>query len=158
MRKSYSTATTAWESKEYEAARAGFPEAWSLYRPNGRALWSAGLVTKETGDAAGAQRLFDRALVELEEVAGKMVVPYLPIGSLDGTLAVAWSRDGRWLPIATGTFVSIRDQALNLRETAQLAGTPTRSPLSRSRPMERPLPRAPTTRPCASGPSRQARR
>ncbi|WP_438032633.1 hypothetical protein [Sorangium sp. So ce204] len=27
MRKSYSTATTAWESKEYEAARAGFPEA-----------------------------------------------------------------------------------------------------------------------------------
>ncbi len=74
MRKVYLKAAAARADKKYAEAQKGFIEAWSLYRPNGQALWSAGLVAKETGDKAGAQRLFDRAvdplLVHREDAGG----------------------------------------------------------------------------------------
>jgi WD domain, G-beta repeat len=122
MRKAYLAAAAAREDKKYEEARKGFLKAWSLYRPNGQALWSAGLVAKEMGDGAGAQRLFDRAIVELEGVSGKKVVLDTPNGFTDRILALAWSRDGRWLAIAAAGVVSIRDRLLDLRETARLEG------------------------------------
>src|SRR5690606_3938170 len=80
MRKVYLAAAAAREDKKYEEARKGFLEAWSLYRPNGQALWAAGLVTKEMGDGARAQRLFDRAIVELERFGQKKVVLDAPNG------------------------------------------------------------------------------
>ena len=122
MRKVYLVAAAAREDKKYEQARKGFLEAWSLYRPNGQALWSGGLVAKEMGDGAGAQQLFDRAIVELEGVGGKKVVLDTPNGFPDDVVALAWSRDGRWLAIAVGSVVSIRDRLLDLRETARLEG------------------------------------
>ena len=122
MRKVYFAAEEARVGKRYEEARKGFLEAWSLYRPNGQALWSAGLVAKEMGDGPGAQRLFDRAIVDLERDAGEKVFLDTPIGFSGGVNALAWSRDGRWLAVASGSVVSIRDPLLALRETVRLEG------------------------------------
>src|SRR5262249_12599254 len=74
MRKVYLKAAAARADRKYAEAKKGFLDAWSLYQPNGQALWSAGLVAKETGDKTGAQRLFDRAVVDLERATGKKVV------------------------------------------------------------------------------------
>src|SRR5262249_20270266 len=42
-------------------AMAKFIAAWHAWRPNGQALIGAGLLAKKLGEAADAQRLFDRA-------------------------------------------------------------------------------------------------
>jgi hypothetical protein len=60
--------------------------------------------------------------VELERVGGKQVVLDIPNGFPDEVWALTWSRDGRWLAIATGSIVSIRDRLLDLRETVRLEG------------------------------------
>jgi 2-methylcitrate dehydratase PrpD len=51
-------------------AKKGVRDAWPLSRPNGQALYSARLVATELGDGPGAQRLFDRTIVELERASG----------------------------------------------------------------------------------------
>jgi WD40 repeat protein/formylglycine-generating enzyme required for sulfatase activity len=57
--------------QENRLAFDGFLEAWRLWRPNGQALLQAGLLAKEKlHQPAVAQRLFDRALVELERFTG----------------------------------------------------------------------------------------
>ncbi|HEY6725221.1 MAG TPA: hypothetical protein VI197_14400 [Polyangiaceae bacterium] len=50
----------------YGEARAAYEAAWLARPPNGQALFMAGHCALEQGRSAEAQRLFDRALLELE--------------------------------------------------------------------------------------------
>lgn len=57
----------------YGEARAAYEAAWLARPPNGQALFVAGHCALEQGRSAEAQRLFDRALLELEQEADKPV-------------------------------------------------------------------------------------
>ena len=122
MEKVYRAAEQSLEKKQYAEAKKGFLDAWSLYRPNGKALFAAGLCAKKMGDGAGAQRLFDRAVAELERSSGKNVAIAVPLGFPEGVDVLALNNDGRMLAIGVGSVVSIRDQRLHLRETLRLEG------------------------------------
>src|SRR5262249_35556138 len=63
--RAFEAAAVALSSKRHAEAKRGFLEAWSLHRPNGPSLFWAGMAAKEEGAAAEAQRLFDRAMVEI---------------------------------------------------------------------------------------------
>lgn len=91
-------------------------------RPSGRALLHAGLEAKARGDRAGAQRLFDRAMVELSRAVGQKVVVAVPAALPGPVSGLSWSRDGRALAVATGSVVSIRDASARFRETMRLEG------------------------------------
>src|SRR5262249_26224555 len=112
MEEAYNAAELARQKKQLAEAKKGFLEAWSLYRPNGQALYSAGLVAKELGDGPGAQRLFDRTIVELERASGSgptsgaKVVLDTPNWLPDEIRSIAWSRDGRLLAVAVRDVVS----------------------------------------------------
>ncbi|MBK9262375.1 MAG: PD40 domain-containing protein [Polyangiaceae bacterium] len=116
----FAKATIARGNKRHGEAKKGFLEAWSLSKPNGRALYWAGMSAKEVGDKAEAQKLFDRALVELEIATGKPVIVEAPDyrggSSWHGHDAAAWSRDGRWFASAIGKVVTIRDRFLDFTE------------------------------------------
>jgi WD40 repeat protein len=122
MEKVYRAAEQSLEKKQYAEAKKGFLDAWSLSRPNGKALFAAGLCAKKMGDGAGAQRLFDRAVAELERSSGKNVAIAVPLGFPGGVDVLALNNDGRMLAIGVGSVVSIRDQRLHLREIMRLEG------------------------------------
>ncbi|MGD0529511.1 MAG: WD40 repeat domain-containing protein, partial [Polyangiaceae bacterium] len=70
----------------------------------------AALAAKRTGDKAQAQRLFDRATVELEAKLGQPVHVETPNG-LPVTAGIAWSPSGKLLAVAAYLHVSVIDAA-----------------------------------------------
>ena len=88
--------------------------------PNGQALLGAGLAAKRMGDAPQAQRLFDRATVELEAKLAKPVQLEMPNG-LPSVAGIAWSPNGKLLAVAAYLYVSIIDVA-SLRERTLVSG------------------------------------
>lgn len=121
-RAAFSRGATARGEKRFAEAKKEFLQAWTLSRPNGRALYWAGMVAREMGEKVEAQRLFDRAIVEFERTTGKPVT----VGNANPKFAAgwgdvaAWSRDGRWFAIAGGEFISIRDRYLDFAEVQTL--------------------------------------
>lgn len=76
------------------------------------------MAAKRLGEKAEAQRLFDRALVELEAETGAPVRPTpnafdvqsQPGGGSLEVLALAWAPGGQQLALAHGTVVSLVDR------------------------------------------------
>jgi WD40 repeat protein len=101
-------------------AKRGFLEAWSLAHPNGEALYYAGHAAKESGDGAEAQRLFDRAMVELERQTGRSMDVRAPPPIGFSSTRSTWSRDGRFLAVAQDQTLSIRDRQRRFHETIRL--------------------------------------
>ncbi len=127
MRRLFAEATLASEQAELEMnpamwveSKKKFLAAWEAWRPNGQALYGAGIAARELGDRAEMQRLFDRARVDLERATGKLLQLDVPNG-LGEVKAVAWSPDGRRLAVAHGNYVSIMD-AQTHRERLRLVG------------------------------------
>jgi WD40 repeat protein len=122
--RAFEAAAGALASKRYAEAKRGFLEAWSLHRPNGPALFWAGTAAREDGAAAEAQRLFDRAMVEIARAAGEEVA----VRMVDEPKHwrrhreswLEWSSDGRWLAVGVRRAVSVRDRLLGFVETARL--------------------------------------
>jgi WD40 repeat protein len=94
---------------DHKAARTKWLAAWEAQHPNGDALWQAGLAAKETAEPAAAQRLFDRAIVDLErENAGKLSLDVENGLALPPT-DVAWIDGGKTLVIAEGDDLLVID-------------------------------------------------
>lgn len=105
-----------------EAAKKARQAAGQRGRSSFQTLLQEGLVTKARGDKAAAQRLFDRAMVEVERVTGKKVVADVPGGIKDEVASIAVRPDGSALALATGNVVSIRDSSKGYREVMQIDG------------------------------------
>jgi WD40 repeat protein len=101
-------------------ARRGFLGAWALDHPNGEALYYAGRAARESGDAAEAQRLFDRAMVELEKQTGKSLDVRAPPPESFSATRWTWSGDGRFFAVAQDQTLSIRDRRRGFHETMRL--------------------------------------
>ncbi len=104
---------------QHRAAKKLYLRAWHTSHPNGAALYGAGRATKALGDAAGAQRLFDRAVVDLEHETGEP----LQLGTSNGfrdARALLWSPDGSFVAVADETDVVLLDGE-TFRETGRLA-------------------------------------
>lgn len=75
--------------------------------PSFLALGGAGMAAKKLGDMVEAQRLFDRAIVELEKSSGKTLEIDVPNGFTGSVTSVAWAPSGLRLAVAHGEGVSI---------------------------------------------------
>ncbi len=75
--------------------------------PSFLALGGAGMAAKKLGDRVEAQRLFDRAIVELEKSSGKTLEIDVPNGFTGSVASVAWAPAGMRLAVAHGEGVSI---------------------------------------------------
>ena len=75
--------------------------------PSFLALGGAGMAAKKLGDGVEAQRLFDRAIVELEKSSGKLLDIDVPNGFSGSVTSVAWAPSGLRLAVAHGDGVSI---------------------------------------------------
>lgn len=75
--------------------------------PSFLALGGAGMAAKKLGDSVEAQRLFDRAIVELERSSGKSLNIDVPNGFTGSVTSVAWAPSGLRLAVAHGEGVSI---------------------------------------------------
>lgn len=117
MRALYRAAAQKEAEGAIEEAYGLYLKAWEAWRPNGQALLQAGLLAKELGRAADAQRLFDRGIAELEATAGPVRLDATN-GFDEEVLSVAWSTGGR-IAVAAGAHVSILAQS-SLREVARL--------------------------------------
>ncbi|MEP7121790.1 MAG: WD40 repeat domain-containing protein [Byssovorax sp.] len=100
MREGYRAAQAAEEGKKNQLAKQLYLDAWSKWRPNGQALYGAGHNALQLGETAEAQRLFDRAIVELERVTGAGSTVDFPNGFSLASRA-QWSPDGRLLAVVT---------------------------------------------------------
>jgi hypothetical protein len=90
MRAHFLAASEAEDSGDHAKARDLYLKAWDAWRPNGQALFGAGVAAKAMGDAVGAQRLFDRAVEDLKRGAG---APSMELDIPNGftyVRAVAW--------------------------------------------------------------------
>lgn len=90
-------------------------------RPNGTALAAAGLVEKRRWNTASAQRLFDRAAVELARETGEEPALELLDGLPAPIRAVAWSPAGDRLAVAAAQDLFLLE-AGTLRVVARLSG------------------------------------
>lgn len=118
MREKYRAAQEQAEAGNASGARDLYVEAWALWRPNGQALVQAGLEARKGGDVAGAQRLFDRGLEELERAKGAITRVDVPNG-LPST-GLSWSSRGR-IAVNDGRGVSIVAQH-SLAEVLRIDG------------------------------------
>ncbi|MDI3284753.1 WD40 repeat domain-containing protein [Polyangium sp. 15x6] len=82
------------------AAREAYLGAFAAH-PNGQAMLGAALVTRRLGDAAEAQRLFDRAFGLLDKTERRLPLVVLPNRDLTAS-SLDWSRDGRFLALSQG--------------------------------------------------------
>lgn len=64
-KKSYAEAATAFLRNDYNTAYDAAHKAWATYHPNPDALYLAAIAARARGESAVAQRLFDRARVEV---------------------------------------------------------------------------------------------
>ncbi|MDI1443079.1 WD40 repeat domain-containing protein [Polyangium sp. 6x1] len=80
------------------AAREAYLGAAAAH-PNGQALLGAALVTRKLGDAAEAQRLFDRASGLLGKTERRMPLVVAPNRDLV-TKSLDWSTDGRYIALS----------------------------------------------------------
>jgi WD40 repeat protein len=104
-------------------ARDLFLRAWTSLHPNGQALLGAALASEALGNAADTQRLFDRAVADLEREAEAraesegeappshtaveiMLDRPRPLGTVSG---LAWSPDGRQLAASDGGAIVVVD-------------------------------------------------
>lgn len=94
--------------------------AWNAWRPNGDALLAAGRVAQKLGQTALAQRLFDRALADVERDQHSNVVLDIPNGFSGKIHALTWSLDGQRLVVAHGREISFFDAAWH--EVARFTG------------------------------------
>jgi hypothetical protein len=97
-----------------------FVAAWEAWRPNGQALVAAGDSARKAGDMALAQRLFDRAMVDLEKATGKRLSLEVPNG-FSSVEAMAWSSNGKRLAVADGAEIVVLDTT-TWRERIRLRG------------------------------------
>ena len=118
--KSLGAALTELDAGRLAEAKRGFLAAWAIAHPNGEALYYAGHAAKESGDDAEAQRLFDRATVELEGQTGKSLGLRVPPPKDFSSTTWTWSRDGRFLAVAQDQTLSIRDRRRAFHETIRL--------------------------------------
>ncbi len=119
MRETYKRAISKESTGENEAAYALYLQAWELWRPNGQALAQAGQLAQRLGRAADAQRLFDRAIVELEQATGKQLTLDVANGfGRGGPRDFAWGAAGR-IAVWHDNGISILAQG-NLREVARI--------------------------------------
>ncbi len=121
MRQAYEQAVLASDAGKNEEAYELYRKAWELWHPNGQALMQAGLMAGLVGKKAEAQRLFDRAVVELEKVVGERLVLDTTDGFSRPLEALAWHRDTGAIAVAHDRYVSVLSQA-NLREQVRLEG------------------------------------
>jgi WD40 repeat protein len=102
-------------------AKRRFLEAWDTFHPNGEALYGAAIATRTLGDPIETQRLFDRAIVDLEKRTGAHLELDV-VNGFDGFVnGIAWAPAGDVLVIANGTVVSVRE-ASSLRDRYRLRG------------------------------------
>lgn len=94
---------------DHKAARDKYLAAWDAHHPNGDALWQAGLEAKEAGDPAQAQRLFDRAIVDLERATSSKLSLYVENGLAQPPADVTWLDGGKTLLIADGDDLLVID-------------------------------------------------
>ena len=120
MRKHWREAQQAARAGKHTQAKDLYLQAWSEWRPNGGALYGAGRSAKLAGDAVGAQRLFDRAIEDLERTTGKALALDTRNG-LAQPIDAAWSPDGRLLVVADGKDLAIVSAATG-RERMRLGG------------------------------------
>ncbi len=92
------------EKVDAKLARERFLAAWKARHPFGEALLHAGLAAKQEGAIADAQRLFDRALFEIERSSGKRATVDVPNG-FDVGSAVAFRPDGEAVAVGHGRDV-----------------------------------------------------
>jgi WD40 repeat protein len=105
MQRVWNKAVAAEAAGDMTSTKALFLEAWGLWRPNGQALVGAGDAAKKLGQGAEAQRLYDRAMTELELATGKKLELDVPNGPGDNVSSLAWI--GNRIAIAHGEQVSI---------------------------------------------------
>ncbi|MDC0749676.1 WD40 repeat domain-containing protein [Polyangium mundeleinium] len=94
------------------AAREAYLGAFAAH-PNGQAALGAALVTRRLGDAAEAQKLFDRAFGLLARTEKRTPTVVLPNRSLV-TSWLDWSSDGRFLALSQGEAVGGGDIEISL--------------------------------------------
>jgi len=87
--------------------------------PSFLALGGAGMAAKKLGDIVEAQRLFDRAIVELEKASGKTLDIDVPNGFSGSVISVAWAQGGFRLAVAHGEGVSLIS-TVDFRERVRL--------------------------------------
>lgn len=121
MLRAYDRAIDAEHEGRHVEARAAYLEAWAHFRPNPQALVRAGRVARRAGDAAGAQRLHDRALSELAKRprAAAIALDEHQQGSAD----VRWLGGERAFSIYQNGFYQLFDS-----KTLELLATYRRSP------------------------------
>lgn len=95
--------------------------AWDAFHPNGAALVGAAVAARGTKDAAEAQRLFDRAVVDYEKETGGHLELDVPNGFGGFVNSIAWGAQGRLLAVAHRTVVSVVD-SITLRERLRMRG------------------------------------
>ncbi|MEP7121789.1 MAG: hypothetical protein ABJE95_12795 [Byssovorax sp.] len=120
MRHDYREAQEAESSGHHELARDRYLKAWSEWHPNGQALYAAGHNALQMGAVADAQRLFDRAIVELEAFTGARVAPEIPSG-LHAVRTVAWAPNGKMMAVADESEIVLVDVVTG-RERERLRG------------------------------------
>lgn len=95
----------------YGQAKTAYEAAWLARPPNGQALFAAGHCALEQGQPTDAQRLFDRALLELEREAGKPVESFGRSSRVDEHISssklLAWSSRGDQLAAAEKNRVGL---------------------------------------------------
>ncbi|MGZ3424499.1 MAG: WD40 domain-containing protein, partial [Polyangiales bacterium] len=104
-----------------KTARAKYLSAWEAFHPNGGALFGAALATRTLGDAPGAQRLLDRAVVDYEHVSGEKLELDVPNGFGGFVNGLAFGPQGKLVAVAHRNVVSIVDVG-TLRERVRLRG------------------------------------
>jgi WD40 repeat protein len=105
MRRLWREAQRADDEGRHLEAKTLYERAWDSWHPLGGALYGAGRNALLAGDVAGAQRLFDRALVDLERSGDRARVEG-PNG-FTNVNAVRWSPDRRALVVADGREIKV---------------------------------------------------
>lgn len=117
-------AAAAADANKHKEAMDLWLGAWELAHPDGDALLGAALSARALGQGAEAQRLFDRAAVDLGAGPGRPLAADVPNGFEGYLQAIAFApmQTGRkTIAVAHRSIVSVLD-ARTLREVLRLSG------------------------------------
>ena len=106
------------EINDYQGAKDLYLLAWQTRHPLGQALKEAGDMAKKMGDKIEAQKLYDRAIEELEDETQQPISLAVPNG-FTGAPKVFWLNDPKKLLIQDRYNVSVYS-AITLREEKQV--------------------------------------